>query len=269
MTVYRGINRDAIEEHSIALVRKITGLPADRVFMARDQANEPAPNRPFCSLFIRVPVGEYRAGQVDHTGLLEYWRFQVDGDDDGDYTATVSGVDHTYTASGETATEIRDGLVAALAASLTSTTVAAGQISGDIESDTPRQRLQVEVSAPNDNLSLAKLRGNIAEVTRQEKEPELEIFCWGLFQETDPSFEDYGETTAERLGDAFMSPAENEALRLSGHGPRTVRWREQDRILDGEVETIGVLTVRLGATSCHVADLQDATEVGWNCQLAQ
>lgn len=265
---YTGINRGAIEGPARAIIRKVTGLPEDRVFWARDQANVAAPNRPFISMFIRTPTDEHRRGQVDYGGLLEYWRIQVDGDDDGLYRATVSDVDHDFVASGNDQGQIRDGLVAALASSLTANVSAAGQISVDIESNTPKARLQVEVSSPNGNLSLAKLRGNVAEVTRQDVEPELELFCWGLFSDNDPSFEDYGETTAERLGSAFLSPTQNAEMVRAGHPPLTSRYREQDRILNGEAETIGIVTIRLGTIACHVTDLQDTTAASMNCHLA-
>lgn len=268
MSFARGIDRAKIEELSRALVLEVTGLPELNVFFARDQANVVAPHRPFVSMFIRSPNTQQRGGEVDYAPLFEEWQFVVTGTDDGTYTLTVSDVDHSLVAAGLDETQIRDGLLAALASSTTSASTADGDVAGRIEATTLKERLLVSASAPAGALAVGKTRGTIAEVTRQQVEFELEIFCWGLYDRDLPKPEDYGEDAAEKIGAAFLSPAENIELRRAGYPPRLVRYRESDRIIDGEVETIGVVTVTMGGLICHVKDLDDTTQAGLDCQLA-
>lgn len=262
---HTGLNRAAIESEARALVMKVTGLPEEQVIWARDQGNTTAVHRPFVSMFIRTPENEVRAGMLQYGKIHEYWRTEVQGATDGDYTVTVSDVPHTISASGLTATQIRDALVAELASSTTSTSSGPGAISVDTVANDHGDRLMTTVSSPSGELSLVRLRGNIVEVTAQEVEPVLELFCWGLYDETTPSSEDYGEATSERLAMAFMSPFENAAFRRTAHAIRRVRFLEQDRQVAGEVETIGVVQITLGALACHVVDLGDTREIPFNC----
>ncbi len=263
---FTGLNRAAIEAEARALAMAVTGLPASQVIWARDAGNTTAVRRPFVSMFIRTPENEIRAGMLQYGKLFEYWRAEVRDDTDGDYSVNVSDVPHTINATGLTATQIRDALVAELASSVTSTSSGPGAISVDVEANEPGARLMTTVSSPAPGgLVLTRLRANVAEVTAQEVEPVLELFCWGKYNSDDPTFEDYGETTSERLAMAFLSPYQNASFRRTAHAIRRVRFLEQDRQLSGEVETIGVVQITLGALACHVVDLGDVREIPFNC----
>lgn len=233
---------------------------------ARDQAGVVAPTRPFVSILLRSDSPELRSGERSYAGLQELWRVQVDDTTDGDYEVDVSGVTHTFTASGDTMTGIRDGLVTALGSSTTSTTTAQATRSLDILGDAVRGRLLTEIRSPAPaGMQLFRLRGNIAKITRNETEPILELFCWGLFDQDDPGPEDYGEDMAEQLAAAFLCTHENRFLRDVGFIPNTARVRDSDRLLDGEQETIGICEIRLGTTMCHVTDLADTTAAQFEC----
>lgn len=266
MVDYRGIDRRNVELEARAIVLRQTGLPEDRVIIGRDAANVPAPIRPFVSIFCRTPSGEVRSGERSYAPMFEYWRAVVNSTSDGDYGLTISGVLHEITASGLTATQIRDALSAEAAASLTSTVTSAGLISIDIESTTLRDRLLVVPSSPSANdLTVELLRKNAAKITRTETEMVLEVFCWGKFDRTDPGPEDFGEDTAEKLGAAFLDTDENSRMRACGVVPRTATFSEQDGVLDGEVQTIGVCQIVLGNLLTHVGQIADTTAAPFEC----
>ncbi len=263
---YRGIDRVAIEAEARKIVMTVTGFPEERVIWARDQGNDVAVHRPFVSMFVRTPENEIRAGMIQYAKIHELWRVEVQDTTDGDYTVAISDVDHTITATGLAATAIRDELVTALAASLTSVTAPAGLISLDTEALVHGERLFAGVSSPvAGGLQLVRLRGNVVEVSAQEAEPVLELFCWGLYDRVSPGPEDYGEDTAEKLAMAFLSPQQNSEFRRTGHAIRRARFQESDRFLAGERETIGVVQITLGALACHIVDLGDTRGTQFNC----
>lgn len=263
---YTGIDRKNIEEQARAIVMRRTGLPKKRVIIGRDAANVPAPIRPFVSIFCRTPSGEVRSGERSYAPIYEYWRAVVNSTTDGDYGLTVSGVPHVITASGLTAPQIRDALSAEVGSSLTSTVTSPGSISIDIESTELQDRLLVVPSSPSvGGLTVTKLRTNAATITRTETEAILEVFCWGKFSRMDPGPEDFGEDIAEKLGAAILDPHENASMRACGVVPRTATFSEQDGVLDGEVQTIGVAAVVLGNIFTHVGQVADTTAAQFEC----
>ncbi len=266
MPAYRGIDRRTIELEARAIVIAQTGLPEKRVIIGRDAANVPAPIRPFVSIFCRTPSGEVRSGERSYAPMFELWRAVVNATDDGDYGLTISGVLHEITATGLTATQIRDALATAAGGSLTATVTSPGSISIDIEAVELQDRLLVQASSPSaGGLTVELLRTNAAKITQTESEPILELFCWGKFDRLDPGPEDFGENTAEQLAAAFLDSDENARLRACGVVPRTATFSEQDGVLDGEVQTIGVCQLVLGNILTHVGQIADTTATQFDC----
>lgn len=86
----------------------------------------------------------------------------VDGTDDGSYTITINGNDYTFAASGNTATEIKDGLIAAVDGG--SDPVDADTVdtdSLDVAADEDGVPFTISVTAPSDNLTLSTTAANV------------------------------------------------------------------------------------------------------------
>lgn len=246
----RGINRPDIEVLLNEAVVRLTGLPEANVFFGEYATDTTAPIRPCVSMTLMPFETEQKHGTVFYVPSLELWRFQVNDDADGDYSVVIDDVTYTYSASGDTMTQIRDGLLAIIVAGLDPdyTAVAAATRTIDVQSTVPGKILACS-AVPG--IYADRLQADVLKCVSRAVELRLEIQCVGEYDNPiDVALT--GVDIAERLQYALLDVDETRELRAAGHHITRVRTTDARQVIDGQEETIGIIDAILGTTSLHV-----------------
>lgn len=246
----RGINRPEIETLLCAAVMRLTGFTSDRVFFSEYAVDTAGCPRPCVSMRLMPYETEQIHGTVSRLPSLEYWRLVVTSSADGPKTATIDGVVYPFTALGNSAPEIRDGLLASinLGAHPHFTAISAGTASIDVESQDLGRMLAISVSA---GLTAARLRADMLKTVSRATELRLEIECVGT-RASPPDVALTGVDIAERLQYALLDVDETYELRDAEHHITRVRTTDERRVESGREETIGKIDAVLGTSSLHV-----------------
>jgi hypothetical protein len=246
--------RPELEAFLVDATQRILGLPAGKVFINDFAPDTAAPERPFVSLTIAPDSTMSRAGTVSYQLGLEYWRFSVASDDDGDYTIEVDGVPVTYAAVDKTSTEIRDELVALLGGP-NYTAVAAGLTSIDVESESLGLRLMASASS---NIAVTKLRGNVIKSTTRPAELMVQARCVGFYSTT-PSATNSGVDMAEKLLVGLYDVGVTAAMREAGFAINNGVVTDISVVNDGFQELVGSMDAICVTNSLFVTTVDSAT----------
>lgn len=112
----------------------------------------------------------------------------VGGNGDGDYTDTINGTPFTYAATGKTATEIRDQLVALIEAGTEPVTAApVGGNQYSLTSDTPGLSFTSVLASPGDALTQTPDQANVG-IAEDLAAAELEDRTWYCLYETSGAY---------------------------------------------------------------------------------
>jgi hypothetical protein len=252
--ISQGINRPEIETHLREAVARILSLPSASVFVIDDAADTTSLLPPFASIRI-LPPNRITADVSDRWAKsLEYWRLTVASSADGTYSATILGNSFGYVASGNTATQIRNGLLAAMPSTADYTTVAAGTTSIDIASLVPGARLVVESTS----VTVTQYRRSLIKVTSASVEMPVEVVCFGVPRSAVWD----GKTMAEVLQAGLLDADATPEMRLAGHSPLRSRVLDMMRVTAGESERIGKLELILGTQRSYInTSVGHATEI--------
>ena len=242
--IANGINRAEMEPLLREAVSRIAGLPLSSVYIIDDAADTVMLTPPFASILI-LPPGNVTSEASEHwQQSYEYWRATITETADDDYIVSIIDTDHSYTAVGKTATEIRDGLLADMPSTAEYTTAAAGTTSIDIVSLVAGQRLAIE----SDNVTLTQFRRSLVKVSSATVELPIEVVCFGVPGSTAWD----GKSMAEVLQAGMMDPDATGDLRACGHNMLRSRVMDMSRITDGESERIGKLEMIFATRRAYI-----------------
>lgn len=249
----RGVDYDLIEGHVADLIRLNASLPADHIFIPDTASNEPAPSRPFVSFLIVSPNADTPPLEFNSEPALEYWRLEITDSTDGAYTITIDSTDYSFIASGNTTTQIRDGLVTAMSIDPSSTSTATGTLTAsiDIESTVVGKKLLISASPPSITVDI--LRENRFRIGWAHVELMCDIKCFGEINTLSPDPQMTGSALANKIKASFLSYDDTQAMRSARIVPRRARVQTQNVDLNNEAQTVGSLQVMLATNLLHVS----------------
>ena len=114
MIYTQGIRREEIETMLRAHVVRLTGLPENNVFFSEYAVDTAACPRPCVSMSLEPTGVQQREAAIFNVDSLELWRIVVTASADGPHSVSIDGVVYTHNAVGQTSTQIRDSLLAAI-----------------------------------------------------------------------------------------------------------------------------------------------------------
>lgn len=242
-----GINRAEIEFLVIELTMLATGLAANRVLIDDQKARTSQPARPWCSIFIGSPVGPKSTGADERIfPALEEWLVTVTDDADDTYTITVLGTPYDFVASGDTTTDIRDGLLTAIGTPTGWTATAVGTAQIQIDSTVEGQRL-FPATAPA-TMTLALVNGNLETWELEGLEIAVNISCKAFIDIENPLAVQNGPSMADLVEMFFNSRAFTEKMRDCGHVPLTIRRLDAPGLLNQQQQSESIVQIVLATT---------------------
>lgn len=252
------VDRPTIEMHVREATSRLLGLPVDKVFINDFASDTAAPVRPYVSLQIAPSASDTRQGTVQYESGLEMWYFEIQSSADGPYTITIDSDIYTHNAVSQTATQIRDALVA-LISSPDYTAVAAATVTIEVSSEVLRKRLLPVAGA---GIALIRVRGNVVKVTTRTVELILQARCVGYYSDT-PTATNSGVDMAERLLVSLLDPDETYAMRQDGIAINRGVVTDITAITDGFTESIGALDAIITTNYAFISTVSDVTETSF------
>lgn len=252
------VDRPTIETHVREATARLLGLSVDKVFINDFASDTAAPERPYVSLQIAPSSIDAQQGTVQYEDGLEVWYFEIQSSANGDYTIEIDGDVYTHNAVGQTATQIRNSLVA-LISSPDYIAVAAATVTIQVTSQVLRKRLFPVAGA---GIALIRVRGNIIKVTTRTTELMLQARCVGYYSDT-PTATNSGVDMAERLLVSLLDPDETEAMRADGIAINRGVVTDISSITDGFTESIGALDAIITTNTAFVTTLSNVTEASF------
>lgn len=274
-----GLRRREIEEDTVEAIHRITfdyanpntpgglGLPVGNVFWA-DQSSGNAPTRPYVSITLSSPVSQGPRGRLTSAEIRRYmvteeWRVVVTDNADDTYTIQIKGVDYSFPAVSQSIEQIRDGLIAALAAQTEATTTTIGTDTVVLTSVAVGDRLKVVTSPAS--LTARQTRQQILSRMTWSVNCLMKIRCFGFFDTQNPQPEDSGEHLAEIIAMGLMHSDIMITMRSHCHIFRKVQTMPQmGGVFEQEVRSMGAINIILNTEGRQDATLPSTTRVTGN-----
>lgn len=249
------VDRPTIEQHVMEATARLLGLPAGKVFINDFASDAPGPERPFVSLQIAPAAIETQAGTTRFEPGLEVWRFEIQSDADGDYTISIDGDSYTHTAAGQTATQIRDSLLALISA-VNYVAASAATVTIEVTSQVLSRRL---LPTAGTGIRLYQVRGNTLKITTRPAELMLQARCVGYYSDT-PTASNSGKDMAERLMLGLLDADETRAMRDDGIAINRTITTDITAITDGFTESVGAMDAILTTNYAFITTVDNITQ---------
>lgn len=261
-----GIDRASLENATVDLCELVMQqavdpmFPREKIAIVDQGAGRPFRPRPCITIMISSPIGSPRAGGNDRFwGTNERWAIQFTNSADDTYTVNVLGVAFPVVAVGLTITALRDAMLTAMGADPQWIATAVGTDS--IQVDSLETGLQLLISATPASLVATRTILNYFKRGFIPALLQVNIQCWGLLSQEDPSAVQGGPSLAENMRSGFLDVDLNAALRRCWFAPINARVFDGADVLNQQTNSDATCQVVMRATSRMDVQIASGTEI--------
>lgn len=251
----------AIQTAIVTMIRDLLGLSARQVLWTMQ--DHPEAPRPFVTLrILSGPGGMTTRPEERPSSQKRRLTVQVATVAAQTYTITIDGTPHAYPAGGgDTATTIRDGLIAAVTAGGLMSPSVVSSDTLQIEDLVAGRFQPVEVS-PTPDLVLVETRKEVKIDQVAPEELAVSIQVSNKYDDQAPEVTQHARAYCAKIRSGLWHASQLQALREAGCPPlRTEEIQDLSLLLDGQHETRAALDVTFSVQTLTTEDVESIQTV--------